>query len=67
MEVLDERCCGIDVHRKSLTACLVTPGSSGQPTKQIRRFGTMTDQMLELSDWLAAAGCTQVGVESTGV
>lgn len=67
MEVLYERCCGIDVHKKSLTACLVTPGEGRQVNKEIRSFGTMTEEILALGDWLAAADCTHVALESTGV
>jgi transposase len=66
MEVAHARCCGIDVHRRSLTACLITPGSAGQPRKEIRRFGTMTDELVALRAWLAGAGCTHVALESTG-
>lgn len=71
MEVLHERCCGLDVHQKTVVACLltpgVTPGARGQPHREVRTFGTMTDDLLALADWLAAAGCTHVAMESTGV
>ena len=67
MDVLYSHCCGIDVHKKSLTACLLTPGMAGVPVREIRTFGTMTDDLLTLGDWLAAAGCTHVAMESTGV
>ncbi len=62
MEVLYERCCGLDVHKKSVTACLITPEG-----KEIRTFGTMTKELLKLSDWLVKSGCTHVAMESTGV
>ena len=48
-------------------ACLLTPGRRGQPQKEVRTFGTMTADLLELADWLAAAECTHVALESTGV
>ena len=67
MDVVYERCCGLDVHKKSVVACLVTPGSGRAPRKELRTFGTMTDDLLALGDWLAAAGCTHVAMESTGV
>lgn len=67
MDVVYQYCCGIDVHQRSLTACLVTPGERGRPHKVIRAFGTMTDQLLELRNWLSDAGCTHVALESTGV
>jgi transposase len=67
MEVIYERCCGLDVHKKSVTACLIVPGAGGAPRKEVRRFGTMTDDLLGMADWLAGAGCTHVALESTGV
>lgn len=67
MEVVSTHCCGLDLHKRSLTACLITPGPDGQVRKEIRTFGTMTADLLALADWLGAAGCTQVAMESTGV
>src|SRR5688500_4428004 len=67
MEVIYPRCCGLDVHKKTVVACLLTPGADGKPTKQIRTFGTMTADLVALADWLAAAGWTHVVLESTGV
>ncbi|GAB6152137.1 hypothetical protein JCM17380_08870 [Desulfosporosinus burensis] len=43
MEVLHERCCGLDVHKKSITACIITPKG-----KEIRTFTTMTRNLIEL-------------------
>ena len=62
MDVLDSCCCGLDVHAKTVVACLVKKGK-----KAIRTFSTMTDDVLRLSDWLVAEGCTHVAIESTGV
>src|SRR5713226_5836106 len=67
VEVLYERCCGLDVHQKTVVACLITPGRGGQPHKELRTFGTLTADLLELADWLRAAQCTQVAMEATGV
>ena len=67
MDVIHERCCGLDIHKQLVVACLITPGADGAPAKEIRRFGTMTDDLLALGDWLEAAGCTHVAMESTGV
>ncbi len=67
MDVLYERCCGIDVHKKMVVACLITPDATGTPTKETRTYGTMTADLLELLDWLVDAGCTHVAMESTGV
>jgi transposase len=67
MEVLDARCAGLDVHKKTIVACLLTPGPHRQTTKLVRTFGTLTADLLALADWLRAAGCTHVAMESTGV
>jgi transposase len=42
MEVVHERCCGLDIHKKLIVACTIVPGRGGQPQKQLRTFGTMT-------------------------
>ena len=63
MKVVHEICCGIDVHAKMLVACLLWANSE----KEIRTFSTMTDDLLRLRDWLVAARCTHVAIESTGV
>ena len=62
MRVVYESCCGLDVHKKSVVACVVTPES-----EQTRTFGSTTRQLLELADWLRAQGVTHVAMESTGV
>jgi transposase len=67
LDIIYERCCGLDVHKRTIAACLIVPGMGGAPQKEVRTFGTMTEDLLELSDWLAAAGCTHVAMESTGV
>jgi hypothetical protein len=67
MDVVYERCCGLDIHKKLIVACLLTPGPGAQPGKEVRSFGTLTADLLELADWLAGAGCTHVAMESTGV
>ena len=67
MNVIYPRCCGLDVHKRGVVACLITPGREGAPTKEVRAFGAMTDDLLALSDWLTAAGCTHVAMESAGV
>jgi transposase len=67
MEVLYERCAGLDLHKRSVTACRLLPGAGGQPVKAIRTFGTMTADLLALGDWLAQGGVTHVAMESTGV
>jgi transposase len=63
MKVVHEICAGIDVHARMLVACLLL--ANGE--KEIRTFSTMTDDLLRLRDWLVAARCTHVAIESTGV
>jgi transposase len=67
MEIAYERCCGIDIHKKMLVACLITPDASGRRTKELRTFLTVTEALLDLRDWLSSAGCTHVAMEATGV
>jgi len=67
MEVIYARCCGLDIHKQTVVACVIVPGPERQPRKEIRTFGTMTADLLALSDWLAAQGVTHVALESTGV
>jgi transposase len=62
MEVLHECCCGLDVHAKTVVACLIRRGR-----KEIRPFTTMTDELLQLGDWLSRVECTHVAIESPGV
>jgi transposase len=67
MEVVHPRCCGIDVHKKSVTACVLVTESDGTVHKQVRTFPTMLADLLALSDWLRGFGVTDVAMESTGV
>jgi len=67
MDVIYERCCGLDVHKKSVVACLLISRPGGEPVRAVRTFGTMTADLLDLADWLTEAGCTHVAMESTGV
>jgi len=57
-----ERCCGMDVHKKTVVACVITPEG-----RETRTFSTMTGELLELADWLGERGVTHVAMESTGV
>lgn len=67
MEVLYPCCGGLDVHKKSITACVLWAGAKGQHRKTKRRFGTLTEELLKLSDWLRECGVTHIAMESTGV
>ncbi len=67
MEILYERCAGLDVHKKNVKVCLKTPGSDGRPSQEVRTYATMTQTILEMGDWLKEQGCSHVALESTGV
>ena len=67
MEVVHPRCAGLDIHKRSVVACRVTPGADGRPAKELRTFGTLTRELLALADWLDEGGVTIVAMESTGV
>jgi len=67
MEILYTHCAGLDVHKKTVKACLLTPGSNGRPHKEFRTYFTTTEELLKLSDWLKEQGCTHVAFEATGV
>ena len=67
MEAIVERSCGLDVHQATVVACLLVGAADGKPRKDIRTFGTMTQDLVALRDWLRAEGCTHVGMESTGI
>jgi len=61
MEVIYERCCGLDVHKDSITACLIAGGR-----KAIQTFGTVTEDLMKLMDWVKENGVQCVAMESTG-
>jgi len=67
MDVIYQRCAGLDVHKKTVMACVRVLGKDGRANKRVREFGTMTDDLKNLRRWLAAQNVTQVAMESTGV
>ncbi len=67
MEVVYERCCGLDIHKQKVVACVIVPGPGGKAHKEIRTFGAMTADLEQLADWLTANEVTRVAMESTGV
>jgi transposase len=67
MDVLIERCAGLDVHRDTVVATVRRPGPGGTRRSETRTFATMTGRLEQMSDWLAAEKVTLVGMESTGV
>lgn len=67
MDVIYPQGCGLDVHKKTVAACLVTRTAGTEPVKELRTFTTMTTALFALAAWLREAGCTQVAMASTGV
>jgi hypothetical protein len=67
MERVIERGCGLDVHKKTVTASMRIPGARGEREQHVRTFGTTATELLTLRDWLQAHGVTHVAMESTGV
>jgi transposase len=67
MEVLLERCAGLDVHQASVVCCVLIGAPGRGPQKLLRTFGTTTRELEALRAWLAEHGVTHVGMESTGV
>lgn len=62
MEVIHERCAGLDVHKQLVVGCAITP-----ERRETRTFGTMTGELLDLMAWLREHRVTHVAMESTGV
>jgi transposase len=69
MDVVFTPCAGLDVHKKTVMACRVTPDPLGPQVDgllEVKELGTRTRDLLALSDWLSEAGVTHVALESTG-
>jgi transposase len=67
MEILYERCCGLDVHKNTVVACVMITPAHGRMQKSVRTFGTMTADILALRDWIDAQQVTHLALESTGI
>ena len=67
MDVLHDRCAGLDVHKKTVVACVRLVGHDGKVSHETRTFATTTAALLELADWLVAQGVRHAAMESTGV
>jgi len=66
MEVMHQHCAGLDVHKKTVVAC-VRLASEGKVVTEVKTFATTTQGLLTLSDWLSENGCTHIAMEATGV
>jgi transposase len=67
MEVVYRCCAGLDVHKKTVSACVLCREADGSKRHEVRVFGTMTRDLLALADWLREHGVTHVAMEATGV
>ena len=67
MNVIHTCCAGLDVHKKTVVACIRRVSADGSISSQVRTFGTMTAELVALADWLDAEGVSHVAMESTGV
>jgi Transposase len=67
MDVVVERCAGLDVHKDTVVACIRAPNPQGGRLSEVRTFGTFTVELLALRDWLLSYRVTLVAMESTGV
>ena len=67
MQVVHERCAGLDVHKKSIYAGVISLDKEGKKYREIGSFGAVTAELLGLADWLKQHGVTHVAMEATGV
>ena len=67
VDVVHARCCGLDVHKKTVVACVLITAGDGTVDRQVRTFSTMTPDLLLLADWLSSLDVTHIALESTGV
>jgi transposase len=67
MQVVYARCAGLDVHKKTVSACITVCEDKHGKQQQTRAFGTFTQDLLKLADWLKEHGVTHVAMEATGV
>src|SRR5260370_35066862 len=65
MEVVYPCCCGLDVHKKSITACVLWAEAKGKSRKEKKRVGTFSHDLLQLADWLAERGGNHLAMEAT--
>jgi transposase len=66
VDLMVQRCAGLDVAKAEVVACVRTPGAGGRRRQEIRTFATFSAELAALADWLEAEGVTQVVMEATG-
>ena len=67
MEALLETCCGLDIHKEEITACLLTGELDTKPSAEIKAFSTMSPGLQDLKEWLEKRNCNHIAMESTGI
>ena len=67
VSVLYRRCAGLDVHKKTVVACVLLTAANGHLSREVRTFATTTAGLVALRAWLSGQGVTQVAMESTGI
>lgn len=67
ISIMHPVCCGLDVHKEKISACLITEDMEGHEQSEVREFGAFTDNLIELRQWLIGNKCPIVAMESTGV
>src|SRR5262245_49868769 len=67
LTVVHPICCGLDVHKETISACMIFSEENGEISSEIMEFGTFTDDLLKLREWLLRNDCPIVAMESTGV
>ena len=67
MDVVHERCAGLDVHKRTVVACVLVPGEAGTVQPETETFSTMLGELERLAGWLAERRVTHVALEATGV
>ncbi len=67
IRIMHPICCGLDVHKESVSACIIFPDGNGEEQYEVKVFGAFTDDLTRLRDWLAEHDCPVVAMESTGI
>jgi len=67
IQIIHPVCCGLDVHKDKISACLLTVGKNGEEVHELREFGTFTEELYDMEKWLVDNKCPVVAMESTGV
>ena len=67
IQIIHPFCCGLDVHKDKISACLITLDDNGKEQYEIKEFSTFTKDLLKMKKWLIKNDCPILAMESTGV